>query len=142
MPVIIKYVVERNGSEKMTFTSKADADAYDRLLETAEAIEELLESSNQVNDSQIRENLAMYLAEQKEPLLEALGAKRKSKASKPKDAKKPVESRKAGTTTEAKDTYSVMEDEEPVEDLVIEPDDSLTHDVTEDIYDTSEDEAA
>ena len=36
MPVVIKYVVERNGVEKMTFSSKAEADHYDKLLETAE----------------------------------------------------------------------------------------------------------
>lgn len=30
MAVIVKYVVERNGEEKMTFTSKAEADAYDK----------------------------------------------------------------------------------------------------------------
>ena len=36
MAVIVKYVVERNGEEKMTFTSKSEADAYDKMLDMAE----------------------------------------------------------------------------------------------------------
>jgi hypothetical protein len=31
MAVIVKYVVERNGEEKMTFTSKTEADAYEAV---------------------------------------------------------------------------------------------------------------
>jgi len=38
MAVIIKYIVERNGVEKKTFTSKKEADAYDKLLDTAEEL--------------------------------------------------------------------------------------------------------
>ncbi len=43
MAVIVKYVVERNG-EKMTFTSKAkaEADAYDKMLDMADELFELL----------------------------------------------------------------------------------------------------
>ena len=32
MAVVIKYVVERDGVERMTFTSKKDADAYDKMI--------------------------------------------------------------------------------------------------------------
>ena len=42
MAVIVKYVVERNGEEKMTFTSKAEADAYDKMLDMADELFELL----------------------------------------------------------------------------------------------------
>ena len=41
MAVIVKYV-ERNGEEKMTFTSKAEADAYDKMLDMADELFELL----------------------------------------------------------------------------------------------------
>jgi dsDNA-binding SOS-regulon protein len=55
MPVIIKYVVERDGIEKMTFTSKSEADAYDKLLDTAEALYEILDQSNLAGDHSQKE---------------------------------------------------------------------------------------
>lgn len=35
MAVEVKYVVIREGEEKMSFTSKKEADAYDKMLDTA-----------------------------------------------------------------------------------------------------------
>ena len=34
MAVEVKYVVIREGEEKMSFTSKKEADAYDKMLDT------------------------------------------------------------------------------------------------------------
>lgn len=79
MAVITKYVVERSGVEKMTFTSKADADAYDKMLDTADALQSLLAGSALVADETQAEALALYLAQQKEELLVALGVKKASK---------------------------------------------------------------
>lgn len=36
MAVILQYLVVRNGIEKMSFTNKKEADAYDKLLDLAE----------------------------------------------------------------------------------------------------------
>nr|WP_086939282.1 YebG family protein [Thaumasiovibrio occultus] len=96
MAVIIKYVVERNGEEKMTFTSKADADAYDKMLDMADALFDVIERSELIEDEVKREELAMFLAENREDILEALGAKRKPapKAKAPK-APKAVENDEA-----------------------------------------------
>ncbi|MGC9403776.1 YebG family protein [Vibrio genomosp. F10] len=77
MAVIVKYVVERNGEEKMTFTSKAEADAYDKMLDMADELFELLSKSDVIEDEGKQEELAMYLAKNKEEVLYALGAKRK-----------------------------------------------------------------
>ncbi|SBS32236.1 DNA damage-inducible protein YebG [Marinomonas aquimarina] len=110
MPVVIKYVVERNGVEKMTFSSKAEADHYDKLLETAENLEDLLHSSGVMDDEQLTSKLAMYLAENKEDVLEALGNKRK------KAPKKPTE--KSTQSSEPKDEQTDLED------LIIEPDET------------------
>ncbi|EGR2794729.1 multidrug DMT transporter permease [Vibrio navarrensis] len=77
MAVIVKYVVERNGEEKMTFTSKADADAYDKMLDMADELFELLGKSDLLEDEGKQEDLAMFLAQNKEELLYALGAKRR-----------------------------------------------------------------
>ncbi len=77
MAVIVKYVVERNGEEKMTFTSKAEADAYDKMLDMADELFELLGKSELLEDESKQEDLAMFLAQNKEEVLYALGAKRK-----------------------------------------------------------------
>ena len=76
MAVIVKYVVERNGAEKMTFTSKAEADAYDKMLDTADALTTVLSQSKLLNDDNQTEALALYLAQHKDELLVALGAKK------------------------------------------------------------------
>ncbi|MBW3697997.1 multidrug DMT transporter permease [Vibrio sp. T187] len=77
MAVIVKYVVERNGEEKMTFTSKAEADAYDKMLDMSDELFELLGKSELLEDEGKQEELAMFLAKNKEEVLYALGAKRK-----------------------------------------------------------------
>lgn len=76
MAVIIRYVVERNGAEKMTFTSKAEADAYDKMLDSADELGRFLALSNLLSDEQQTEALALYLAQHKDDLLVALGAKK------------------------------------------------------------------
>ncbi|OZT82425.1 multidrug DMT transporter permease [Vibrio sp. 03_296] len=76
MAVIVKYVVERNGEEKMTFTSKAEADAYDKMLDMADELFDLLGKSDLLEDEGKQEDLAMSRSEQEE-LLYALGAKRR-----------------------------------------------------------------
>lgn len=94
MAVIIKYVVERNGAEKMTFTSKAEADAYDKMLDTADELSRLLAGSSLISDEQQTEALALYLAQHKDDLLVALGAK--------KPAHKADKTAPAEKTTKAK----------------------------------------
>ncbi|MDW6093683.1 YebG family protein [Vibrio rhizosphaerae] len=88
MAVIVKYVVERNGEEKMTFTSKAEADAYDKMLDMADELFTLLGKSELLNNEEKQEELAMYLAQNKEEVLYALGAKRRPTPAKPKSEKK------------------------------------------------------
>ena len=84
MAVIVKYVVERNGEEKMTFTSKAEADAYDKMLDMADELFDLLGKSKLIEDEGKQEELSLFLAEHKEDVLIALGAKRKPAPKKPK----------------------------------------------------------
>lgn len=85
MAVIVKYVVERNGEEKMTFTSKSEADAYDKMLDMADEMFALLSESNLFEDEAKQEELSMFLAQKREEVLVALGAKKapKAKAVKP-----------------------------------------------------------
>jgi len=66
MAVQTIFVVVRKGEEKMTFASKKEADAHDKLLDLAEAFTDwLLQSGKQMDETQA-EDLGLYLAEQKE----------------------------------------------------------------------------
>ena len=66
MAVETKFVVVRKGEEKMTFASKKEADAHDKLLDMADAFTDwLLQSGMQMDETQA-ENIGLYLAEQKE----------------------------------------------------------------------------
>ncbi|MNV06701.1 DNA damage-inducible protein YebG [compost metagenome] len=66
MAVETKFVVVRKGEEKMTFASKKEADAYDKLLDMADAFTDWLLQSEMGMDETQAENLGLYLAEQKE----------------------------------------------------------------------------
>ncbi|WEM42807.1 YebG family protein [Photobacterium sp. DA100] len=78
MAVIVKYVVERNGEEKMTFTSKSEADAYDKMLDMADEMFTLLSESELFEDEAKQEELSLFLAQKREDVLVALGAKKKA----------------------------------------------------------------
>ncbi len=77
MAVIIKYIVERAGVEKMTFSSKPEADAYDRMLDIADELFVMLGQSELLPDERQREDLALYLAQQKELVIQTLNQKTK-----------------------------------------------------------------
>jgi dsDNA-binding SOS-regulon protein len=78
MAVIVKYVIERNGVEKMTFAAKSEADAYDKMLDLADELFVVLGQSKLLSDEAQQESLALYLAQNKDELLQALGAKAKT----------------------------------------------------------------
>ncbi|MEE2023764.1 MULTISPECIES: YebG family protein [Alkalimonas] len=84
MAVIVKYVVERNGEEKMTFSSKAEADAYDKMLDIADELTEFLEHSTLIPEQATQEALALYLAQHKDELISLLSNKRKAAPTKTK----------------------------------------------------------
>ncbi|WKE67375.1 YebG family protein [Gallaecimonas kandeliae] len=84
MAVVIQYVVVRKGIEKMTFTSKQEADAYDKLLDSAEVLAELLEQAPVELSEEDREQLGLFLATEKEQVLAAFKGKVAPKPSKGK----------------------------------------------------------
>lgn len=79
MAVITQYVVVRDGEHKMSFTTKAEADAHDKMLDMVEALFPLLERSELLHDENAIEELALYLAREREQVLIALGAKKTAK---------------------------------------------------------------
>jgi len=131
MPVVIKYIVERNGVEKMTFTTKAEADAYDKLLDTAEALHVILDQTDLAGDEQQKEALSMYLAENKDALLTALNPRKKSQAK----AKKSVETNVESPQLELADAAP----RKPLPDLVIETDEDLLYEEEETVVQFDQD---
>lgn len=90
MAVETRYVVIRTDrsneeQEVMTFTDKRSADDYDKMLDMADAMFEVLHSSSVELSEQDCEDLSIYLAKQREEVLFALQAKKKQvSAKKPK----------------------------------------------------------
>ncbi|NVK26270.1 MAG: YebG family protein, partial [Gammaproteobacteria bacterium] len=83
MAVETRYVVIRTGKnneeqEVMTFTDKRSADDHDKMLDMADALFEVLHASSIELPEQQCEDLSIYLAKQREELLVALQAKKKS----------------------------------------------------------------
>ncbi|GLS84634.1 hypothetical protein GCM10007894_26110 [Paraferrimonas haliotis] len=68
----------------MTFTSKKEADAYDKMLDVADNLSEFIEESKIVEDKEQLEQLAFYLAQERDTLARLLkGGPVKKVASKP-----------------------------------------------------------
>ncbi|MBT41512.1 MAG: damage-inducible protein [Idiomarina sp.] len=91
MPVVTQYVVVRDGEEKMTFNSKAEADAHDKMLDMVDELVPLLKRSDTIDDEQKLEDLAFFLAREREQVVIALGAKRPAKKKSPKPASKKAD---------------------------------------------------
>ncbi|HAX9714315.1 TPA: YebG family protein [Serratia marcescens] len=103
MAVEVKYVVVRNGEEKMTFASKKEADAYDKMLDLADNLGEWLQQAPLKLDDEQREGLSFFLAENKDALgLILRGASPAETGKKPAEnkAKKTVSNSKKGSASE------------------------------------------
>jgi uncharacterized protein len=84
MAVESRFVVIRQGVEVETFMDKKAADEYDKMLDMADNLAELFENATIELSESMREELSVYIAQNREEVLIALQAK------KPKAAKKPV----------------------------------------------------
>jgi dsDNA-binding SOS-regulon protein len=85
MAVESRFVVIRQGVEVETFMDKKAADEYDKMLDMADSLAEMFETTTLDLDEKIREELCIYLAKNREDVLVALQAK---KAKPPAAAKK------------------------------------------------------
>ena len=85
MAVETRYAVVRKGVEVLLTTEKKQADEYDKMLDRADALSEVLHASGCDIAEQQLEKLSIYLAEHRDDVLQALGAR------KPKDKTKPVQ---------------------------------------------------
>lgn len=96
MAVIVKYIVVRNGEEKMTFATKKEADAYDKMLDIADNLFEFLEKAKLKLTENQMEKISLHLAENRDDLIPILrGTKPKKKAPAKKADSKKAESKKS-----------------------------------------------
>ncbi len=88
MAVIVKYVVIRNGNEKMTFTTKKEADAHDKMLDIAENLYHFIKTKNMELSEEQMDELSLCLAKNKTVLLQLLKGSKVTQPSKTTAAKK------------------------------------------------------
>ncbi len=101
MAVIVKYIVVRNGEEKMTFATKKEADAYDKMLDIADNLFEFLENSDlDLNENQM-ESVSLLLAENRTDLIPILRGTKPKKAPAAKPAA-PVREKTGAKRTRSK----------------------------------------
>lgn len=84
MAVIVRYIVVRNGEEKMTFATKKEADAHDKMLDVADDLFEFLEDAKLKLNEQQLEDISLLLAQKRDELIPIL---RGVKGKKPETAK-------------------------------------------------------
>jgi hypothetical protein len=100
MSVIVQYIVVRDGDEKMTFATKKEADAYDKMLDIADNLFDFLGSSNIVLDETRKEEISLLLAEKREEVMPILrGVSPKAKTDRKKSAAAPGTAKKRSKTT-------------------------------------------
>ena len=107
MAVETRYAVVKKGVEVLLTTDKKHADEYDKMLDVADALSQLIEQSGCQLDERLTEELSIYLAKNKAQVLTALTAKKlkvvKSKPlnQKPQD-KKPQDKKTQDTKPQDK----------------------------------------
>lgn len=94
MAVIVKYVVVRDEKEDMTFTTKKEADAYDRMLDIAEELYAFLQTAEVEIPEDKLDDLSFFMAKHRESLSTLLKGGAVS-ASKAKVAETPAAKDKA-----------------------------------------------
>jgi dsDNA-binding SOS-regulon protein len=66
MAVIVKYVVVRDGKEDMTFTTKQEAEAHDKMLAVAEQLYAVLQTAEINMAEDTLEALSIFMAQHRE----------------------------------------------------------------------------
>lgn len=115
MAVEIKYVVVRKGEEKMTFASKKEADAYDKMLDMAEVFTDWLSDSSLIMEEDQREALGMFLAGNKEALQHILRTSKMPEASDPATGKEASSAAEGNSEALSADEAAPEGDDEEAE---------------------------
>ena len=103
MAVIVKYIVVRNGEEKMTFATKKEADAYDKMLDIADNLFEFLDKSELKLAEDQKEQISLLFAENRDvvmPILRGISPKKQAPAKSKKNTEKSGDDTKPGKTAD------------------------------------------
>src|SRR5215831_13600420 len=68
MAVIVKYVVVWDGKEDMIFNTRKEAEAHDKMLDTAERLYAFLHAAELNIEEDTLEALTLFMAQQREPI--------------------------------------------------------------------------
>jgi dsDNA-binding SOS-regulon protein len=68
MAVIVKYVVVRDGKEDMIFTTKKEADAYDKMLDIAEQLHDFIQASEIGIAADQLDDLTFFMAQHRDQI--------------------------------------------------------------------------
>jgi dsDNA-binding SOS-regulon protein len=68
MAVIVKYVVVRDGKEDMIFTTKKEADAYDKMLDIAEQLHDFIRTSEIDIGADQLDDLTFFMAQHRDQM--------------------------------------------------------------------------
>ncbi|WP_286265120.1 YebG family protein [Thalassotalea atypica] len=99
MAVESRFVVIRNGVEVQTFMDKKAADEYDKMLDMADNLSEMLASAPIELSEKMTEELSIFFAQHREDVLIALQAKKPKVV---KSVDKPEESPEASPSGKVK----------------------------------------
>lgn len=72
MAIIVKYVVEHNGEEKLVTTDKKEADQYDKMLDVADNLGTYIEAKGVKLPSELTEELTIMLSKNKDVIAKLL----------------------------------------------------------------------
>jgi len=108
MAVIVKYVVVRDGDEKMTFATKKEADAHDKMLDIAENMYQFLKMENLDISPEQLDVLSLHLAKNKDAVLQLLKGGKLPAPKKTGTAPKPE-----GTSSAQKSDKSTKKETQP-----------------------------
>ncbi|MDC0602286.1 YebG family protein [Aliiglaciecola sp.] len=72
MAIIVKYVVEHNGEEKLVTTDKKAADQYDKMLDVADNLGTYIEAKGVKLSSELTEELTIMLSKNKDVIAKLL----------------------------------------------------------------------
>ncbi|MBU2878175.1 MULTISPECIES: YebG family protein [Aliiglaciecola] len=66
MAIIVKYVVERNGEEKLVTSDKKAADQYDKMLDVADNLSTYIQAKGIKLPNDVSEELTIMLSKNKD----------------------------------------------------------------------------
>ncbi|MBN7819271.1 YebG family protein [Bowmanella sp. Y26] len=72
MAIIIRYVVEHKGVEKLVTTDKKEADLYDKMLDVADNLADYMQAKGVKLEESVMEDLSIMLSQNKDAVARLL----------------------------------------------------------------------